>query len=379
MKKNQFFTLILVMFFSISVIFIPGCSKGEKEQAKKAEAQIIKVGAILPLTGKMAFYGNEVKMALTIAKMKYSEKKIEFVFEDSQSIAANSITIFNKFSQDKNINLIISCNSPLSIPLRPLAEKYKKVLLALVTGARDFGAFNIWSFRDAINQDQEGVALAKYIFKEKGMKKGVTFVVNDDYGLGGAESFAKKGTELGGTIINQETFEMNDRNMRTKILKLLEGKPEFIFLVGREQTIISSINQIRELNTEIPIITSDAFDSVNVINGLGDNAKGVVFASYYNNLENEEAKYLVSQFKKLYNKEPGIYAIDAYVAGNYIIENLLFKKMTGEEMRELFSKMTYSSPIKGKLSVDEKRNVISPVAIYTLDDNKEKKLLNVVE
>ncbi|MCK4762972.1 MAG: penicillin-binding protein activator [Candidatus Aminicenantes bacterium] len=373
--RNISILIILIAFISLSIIFIPGCKKEQKAD----EPKVIKIGAILPLTGKMSFYGNEVKNGLKIAKEINKSNNISFDFQDNQSTPANSVNTFMKFSQDKSVNLIISCNSPLSIPLRPLAEKHKKVLLALVTGARDFGTVNKWSFRDAINQDQEGVALAKYVALKTNMRKGVTFVVNDDYGLGGAESFLNKFKELGGDVLFQETFEMNDRDMRSKILKLLEKKPDFIFLVGREETIITSINQIREFRKKIPIITSDAFDSNNVMKGVSENAKGIIFASYYNNLVNEDAKFLFSQYKKINNQEPGIYAIDAFVAGNYLIKEVLKPNSDNEKIRLALVKLNFNSTIKGRLSVDEKRNIVSPVAIYRVDDEMKKVLIHVVE
>jgi len=369
MRKILSITLFVAIIFS--VFSFQGCGKKEEN--------VIKIGAILPLTGKLSFYGNEVKDALSIVNEQKDEKKIVFVFEDNQSKANNSVTIFNQFAIDKLMPLIISCNSPLSIPLRPLAEKNKKVLLALVTGARDFGLANKWCFRDAINQDQEGTALAKYMISQTMKRKGTTFVVNDDYGLGGASAFKQKFEELGGEILIEETFEMDERDMRSKIIKLLNSKPDFIFLVGREQTIITSISQIRERDKDILIITSDAFDSPTVIKGVSENAKGVVFASYHNNLDSEEGKLFVNTFIGKFNREPGIYAIDAYVAGKYILELLKKSGNNSQTLRKFFSEMEYTSEIKGRLKVNEKRDVISPVAIYQITENMEKKVIHIIE
>lgn len=361
MKIKYIITLII---FSL---FIFGC--GQKNNSK------IKVGVNLPLTGNLSFYGNQVKDALMIAVEQNQNKNIEFQFEDNQSNPTNSVTVFNKFALDNNMPIIISCNSPLSIPLRPLAKKNKKVLLALVTGARDFGALNIWSFRDAINQDQEGSALANYLIDKTNKRIGVTFVVNDDYGLGGAEAFTKKFQELGGKVVAQETFSMDERNMRSKIIKLLNNKPEFVFLVGREQTIITSINQIRERDKNILIITSDSFDSPNIIRRLGENSKGIVFASYYDNLNNDIAKRFIREFQNKYNNKPGIYAYDAFVAGNYLIKLISQVGSDSNKLRDSLSTMVYYSAIKGKLVVNSKRDIVSHISIFRIDNNLQKQTI----
>jgi branched-chain amino acid transport system substrate-binding protein len=361
-KLNLAILVILFMTFIFS-----GC--GEREN------DVIKVGVNLPLTGKLSYYGNEVKNALEIVSLNNPNSKIQLIFEDNQSESSNSVTVFNKFASDLDLPLIISCNSPLSMPLRAMAEKHEKVLLALVTGARDFGALNKWSFRDAINMDQEGEILAEYLIEKTELRKGVTFVVNDDYGLGGASSLVNYFTELGGEIILEETFEMNERDMRSKIFKLLEEKPEFIFIVGREQTIISSIKQIREINAEIPILTSDAFESPNVAEGLGELQEGIIFASYYNNYNNDVGQKFLNDFNQKYSKDPGIYAVDAFVAGNYINSLLVKSGKDAEKLRTLFSSMKYESPIKGNLYVNEIRDVVSPVSVYIMDNNLEKVLI----
>lgn len=368
-KKIQ---IILVVFIVTLGCMQFGCSL---EKDKKS----IDVGVILPLTGKFSFYGNEVKDALTIVEKNAKSKSVNFIFEDNQSESGKSVTIFNKFAIRENMPLIISCNSPLSIPLRPLAEKNSKVLLALVTGARNFGEANKWCFRDAINQDQEGVALAKYIIANTSKRKGATFVVNDDYGLGGAQSFVEKFEELGGNISSQETFAMDGRNMRNDVSKLLKNNPDFIFLVGREQTIISSINQIREQNESILIVTSDSFDSPNVLTSLGSNTQGVVYANYNNNLETKNGKILFSEFNTLFSREPGIYAIDSYIAGKYIIQLLEKSDNNSAILQEEFSKMIYDSQIKGELKVNSLRDVISPVAIFKINSELEKEILHIVK
>jgi len=367
--KRYSLILGIIVFLSMSLFLNCGGDSSKKTN----------IGVVLPLTGKMSFYGNEVKDALSIVENQENNKMVKFIYEDNQSLASNSVTVFNKFALDNTIPLVISCNSPLSIPLRPLAEKNNKVLLALVTGARDFASFNKWCFRDAINQDQEGVALAKYIINKTDKKSGVTFVVNDDYGLGGATAFRDEFTNLGGNIVAEETFEMNQRNMRNSIIKLLGHKPGFLYLVGREQTIISVISQAREIDRNLLIISSDAFDSPTVIEGLKENAVGIIYASYYNDLGSEEAKSFLKAFKSKYNRDPGIYAIDAYVAGKYLLYLIDRAGNKSEALRQSFSQMEFDSAIKGNLKVSDKRDVISPIAIYQMTEDLNKKVIDVVK
>lgn len=58
---------------------------------KENEGKTVKIGAVLPLTGKFSFYGNEVKNALEIVQQ--TDSLIQFVYEDNLSQANLSVTV----------------------------------------------------------------------------------------------------------------------------------------------------------------------------------------------------------------------------------------------------------------------------------------------
>ncbi|RKZ22128.1 hypothetical protein DRQ18_03210, partial [bacterium] len=71
---------ILAVFIATTLIVFPSCKKQEK---------VIKIGAILPLTGRTAFLGEGERNALLLAveeinKEGINGKKIELIIEDSK-------------------------------------------------------------------------------------------------------------------------------------------------------------------------------------------------------------------------------------------------------------------------------------------------------
>lgn len=376
--------IIINGFFSvlISSIFYVGCNtndnhdRSDKEKQPTSSSNKTRILCNLPLTGDLAYYGKEVKNALEILQEKEASELVDFTYEDNLSNPTNAINIFNKYGENPDIPIIISCNSPLSKPLRPLALKNQKILLALVTGALDFGLENEWCFRDAINQTQEGIILGHFLFSE-GKKKCASLYVNDDYGIGGYESFKKTFEESGGKVIANEQFTMSTTDMRNNIAKIFSFHPDFVFLVGRESSLINAINQIRERDKNILIVTSDAVESPNVIEKIRGNINNIYFASYFNNSDSPESKKFIAEYKNKYGTSPGIYAVDAFVAGSYLktILSELPKPRTSISIKQKLTKMVYESPIKGNLFVNEKRDIISPCAVYTFTQSADKKLL----
>ncbi len=79
------FAVISIIVVSL-MVFSFGCAKKEEKE--------IKIGAVLPLTGSAAVWGENSKMGLEIALDEVNAaggvkgKKINLIFEDSQSDSA---------------------------------------------------------------------------------------------------------------------------------------------------------------------------------------------------------------------------------------------------------------------------------------------------
>jgi branched-chain amino acid transport system substrate-binding protein len=334
----------------------------------------VQIGMNLPLTGKIAFYGNEIKDAITLLKEQGKLNSAEFLFEDNQSTPQNSVTVMNKLASNSNIPIIVSSNSPLTVPLAPIAAKNKKILIGMVNGAKDFGLSNEWTFRDAITPEQTGKGLASYTITEKKLKLGVTLSINDDYGLGVSNWFKNDIEKLGGTILEQETFTKDDTDFRGTLLKLMDKKPDFILVVGREKSLIGIINQIRERDKNILILTTDAFESESVQNGI-QISKNLVFSSYANNSNSEVYKHFEDSFLKKFKRKPSVYAFDGYTTSIYINELVGKFGKDSQKIKNALNVLETNSGIKGVIKCNSNREILSPVGIFTLDEQRKKELL----
>jgi len=99
-----------------------------------AEAETIRLGAILPLTGPGAVIGTQQMNGLQFAMDKANAaggvhgNKIEILFEDNQAKPDQSILSFNKLVDLQKVPMIFSAYSGPSLAMAPLAGR-KKILL----------------------------------------------------------------------------------------------------------------------------------------------------------------------------------------------------------------------------------------------------------
>lgn len=380
MKKTT-----IIITFSLLLGLFYGCTDTPKGNDNTNEK--ITIVANLTLSSGSGFekYGEQVWNGLMLSKDTLEALGVNIVPTDNKGNQEATRRNFSNYAGRKDVLLVLTNNSPLSKEARKTAENLKINQIALVAGDVDL-CFNNeenksfqWVFRDAIMQNQEGEVFASSILKNPNIKTIAMLGVSDDYGTEGMLYLEKEVQQQNADIkIIKSTFDKGTTDFNSIIDKQLSDHPDAFYFAGRSKWIIAYVNQLskklakRGLHT--PIYVCDAFDDEDVLAGLGDNAKGVVFASYYNNFDNPEGQTFLNQYKATYKQDPGIYAVDAYVCGQYIVKLISEGNRTAEAFNKAFETMTFDSPIKGNLKVVD-HSVISNVALYKINENGEKELI----
>ncbi|MBR6869592.1 MAG: ABC transporter substrate-binding protein [Bacteroidales bacterium] len=362
MKRMALFLVVCLLF--------PGCKKDN------AHPDTLYLVADLTISAGSGFeyYGNEVKNGLDLWKDSLKMVGAEILYEDNQGTLPQTVSVFNKYAGRTDVPLILTNNSPLGAAVRNFAEKKQVNLLALVAGDLDFCDGYSWVFRDAIMQDQEGEVLADAIKSNPSIKRIAMCGVNDAYGLDGMEELRKRLEGSDVRVLQTISYDKGSYDFKFILNNLLSTSPDAIYFAGREQYIISFVNQLRERNGSIPVYTCDAFESPTVLQGLGKNAEGIVFASYWNHFDSADAEAFLSLYRQTYGKDPGIYAIDAYVCGQYLYHIISEGHRTASEIAEALASLSFNSSVKGTL-VTRDHSVISHVGAFTIDENGQKVLL----
>jgi ABC-type branched-subunit amino acid transport system substrate-binding protein len=104
----------------------------------------ITVGAILPLSGPASLWGETFKNGMDLALGE--DKMIKVLYEDSRSAAQDGISAFNNLST-KNVDLMVSELSLISVPLSKLANDRKIPLLVSLVAADRSKIVNDYTIR----------------------------------------------------------------------------------------------------------------------------------------------------------------------------------------------------------------------------------------
>ena len=205
-------------------------------------AQSIKIGSLSAVTGPIAklvppiidgeqMAINEVNAAGGIL----GGKKLELVVGDTQCNAQASIDSANKLVNVEQVVAIVGalCSGATIGAANNVAIPANVVMVSPastspeITGLKD----NDLLFRVAPTDAYQGKVLANYV-KAKGIKSVAITYVNNDYGVGLAETFSAAFSAAGGKITGQQKHEDKKASYRAELATLAKGNPDALVVLA---------------------------------------------------------------------------------------------------------------------------------------------------
>ena len=152
------------------------------------EEEVIKIGAILPMTGQAASYGKWMKQGIEIAVDEINEtggisgKKFEVIFEDSKSDNRVGVDAANKLISIDKVKVIETTLTGVTQSIIPITERNKIILFTSATapGLTDGG---VYVFRNETNMANEVDRMIEACKNELNIKNVALLYINNAVGI----------------------------------------------------------------------------------------------------------------------------------------------------------------------------------------------------
>ncbi|MCX6579277.1 MAG: penicillin-binding protein activator [Candidatus Aminicenantes bacterium] len=356
MKKTKLFSiLMLVVFVFITILFIPGCKN-------EAEQKVIKIGAILPLTGWSAEFGQHERAATEIAVKKLHESypnwQIQLSVEDTESDVKNAINAFQKMLSTQKPGFILVESSSASLALGKLFDENKIIMLSIsanpeVTQKAQF------VFRNFPTAEEETEKVLEYALKKLNIKRIGLLYINNDYGLGYKNPFEKYAKELNGELVFTDSYSSETKDFKPVIQKLINSKAEAVYIVGYGSAMGLIIKQLREMNYTGTVLACSSVIYDDVLSISPGSVEGVIFTDIPYDVENGtgETKEFVQEYSKKMGKLPSPLAAMTYDGIMMIIKQLVAENGDPAKARESLLKKGEYEGINGKIGIPFSRDL----------------------
>ena len=120
-------------------LFLGNLASAEDSRVDEVDDSRLRLGVIVPLSGPLAFFGNDFIRAYELVKADHPEvdKAIRIYWEDSAYDSKQALLAFNKLVASDKVDVVLSFGGPMLSVLAPVAEKKKVPFFATESDKRD--------------------------------------------------------------------------------------------------------------------------------------------------------------------------------------------------------------------------------------------------
>jgi branched-chain amino acid transport system substrate-binding protein len=184
-----------------------------------AEDKVIKIGALLPMSGPGSYFGAQDRQGIELALEQINRAgiggyKLDVKYEDSSCSPLPATQAAKRLLEQYKPDVVIGeeC-SDATLAIMPLMDQAKVPFLnAGSSSIRITEPGNPWTFRIMPNEVMQGVDIATNVYKRLNARTAVLLYENTNAGIGNAKVFNDTFTKLGGKILADIGFgrDIND-------------------------------------------------------------------------------------------------------------------------------------------------------------------------
>ncbi len=345
----------------------------------------IKIGAVMPLTGPNAQWGippyRGIQLAIEEINSKggINGKKLKLEIEDSKCEPKEGVLAINKLISTNHKIVIGGVCSSVTLAMAPIAERNSVLLISPASSNPKITESGDYIFRIMPSDSHRGKVFAEYIYNSLNIDSIGVLYINNDGGKGNRDSFVERYEELGGKIIQNETYEQESNDMRSQLQKIKSSTAKALLVVSYLGDTPLVLKQIKELGIQIPLyFQTEAIEDSNVLLVSGSTAEGVVYILPAPSKGKKAEEFRNNYFNR-HDKEQELYA-----AEGYDIVYLITKAFHNTDDNNISNIKNYLYTIQnfqgasGIISFDQNGDVQKPMAIKTIKNGKPE-LIKVIK
>jgi len=305
---------VVIIAFALLSRAMPSVEQPEysmNQSATPVEETIIKIGAVLPLSGDGASYGLPEQKALQLAVEEINAnggvggKNIEVYFEDGKCEGKEATAAISKLISIDKVSFVFggACSSE-TLAMAPIAEAAKVIVISPSSTNPDITNAGDYIFRTAPSDALAGKIAALYAVNTMKAKKVAIISEQKDYAQGLRNVFKLFFTQNGGEVVADEVYASVDTDFRTQITKIKASKADVLYVVPQTPaTGILIAKQLQQAGVRTPLLTAEVLLGRDVVKQNAKELEGMIgVEQYFNPIAPLTAKFIAA-YKTRFNED----------------------------------------------------------------------------
>ncbi len=355
--KLKVLLLTVTVLLSFTMLFT-GC--GQKDQ------DVIRIGAILPLTGPGAQIGEMQRNGLMLAEKDLeNDINIKVFYQDSQGSPTRAISILQQFNS-MGIDIVIATMSQVANALIPVAETNNQLLFLNSVSFPDITKDRNYIYRMHVTSDSEAKEMVDFISQKSISSIGILYV-NDNFGLGAKTTIQNEVMDTNISIDFIFSYEINQSNFNNLVAKVNKNV-DAIYVVGYEPTFVNVIRALASSGYDNTILTNMAISSEVYQKEIIGITNRIFYTTTFYEISDDSTKHDFSQkYKKMFNADPTFISAINYDQLHLLAEAINNSKEPGVYgiMKQLDLITNFNGIMGDNLSI-QNQEVNLPIVVHEL-------------
>ncbi|MCX8026590.1 MAG: ABC transporter substrate-binding protein [Thermodesulfovibrionales bacterium] len=300
-------------------------------------AEVIKIGALYPMTGRAGLYGKDSEAAIKIALDEVNAKglvkgkyKLDVIITDDQSKPDYAVSVAKRYITSDKVKFLFGViSSAVGLAVTEVSKDYKVIFIGTDHAATDLTAhkFQRYYFRVSNNTYQSMFAGAMYLKDMPGWKKiayiGPDYAYGRDQWLELRYGLDKLGVKY--EIVGEFWPKLYEPDYTSYITAIIRAKPDILVAGFWGGDTVAFIKQAKAygLFEKMKYFHPDAGGNYELFAAMGDELPDglILSARHHNNWPpTKENKAFVDKFYKATGRYPSYAAQGAYAGILFIAQ-----------------------------------------------------------
>jgi branched-chain amino acid transport system substrate-binding protein len=337
-----------------------------------------KLGAVLPLTGSAAVYGQAIRKGIDLAAEQVNKDpkgpRIQIQVADSGSDPARARKELARVYDGGAVAAIGGVTSAEALAMVEVTDDQNRILLSPSASLPQLSGISTNFFRIFPSDFSEGTVMARYAYDNLNLRTAVVLAKQETYAKGIQQVFAEEFQRKGGKIVEAIEFPASGGEFAALTERAAMLKPDLVYLAAYAEEVSAMIRDLRAQQYQGIILTTSSIAAATTIAKTGEAAEGAYFTQTSFDTEgprvSANVKAFVDAFRAKYGEVPDLYAAHGYDAVLVLVEAI----RQGADSPSAFWKgmrSVHEFPgVTGTLQFDDKGDVAKFPHVYIVTGGK---------
>ena len=329
------------------------------------------IAAVLPLSGKLSSFANDVLSGIQLAVESSAERgggqSVGLLVKDIETSQSSFLDDFSSLLTNERPVAVIGPLLSKTLPvMSELAERAHTPLLTPTATLPNVRRLGSYTFSTALTYQLQARRIATYATGDLGFRRFCILHPDTTYGREMARLFAQEVRQRDGEIIAIESYKEGDSDIGaqlkrmkaedlkkyglavpvdptkvggkfTKLDKKILYTPGFdaVFIPGRAADVGLIAAQLNFHDMKVPFLGGNGWNAPDIARTADQSIDGAVFVDgFFAESPNPNVQDFVDRYKKRFQTLPTLFAMQGYDAVRFVIEAIKKGATSGETIRD---------------------------------------------